>query len=86
MLQVLLWSDDAVQTATGKPPKFPQVERDYTIQANRHVFSHTLLHGANNPDTLPEIAEPRPDIWAVPQADDTPPSATGPARPAWNTT
>ena len=72
-LQVLLWSDDAVQTATGKPPKFPQVEREYTLQANRHVASHTLLTGANNPDALTEIAgSAKADLWAVTQASVTP--------------
>ena len=77
-LHVLLWSDDAVKAATGTAPKFPQAEREYSMQAIRYVSSITLLHGANNPDALPKIdAEPAPDIWAVPQSADTP------AKRAW---
>jgi cytidyltransferase-like protein len=71
-LKVLLWSDDAVQTATGKAPRFPQAEREYSMQAIRYVNSIKLLHGANNPDALPEMDGPRPDVWAVNQATDTP--------------
>jgi cytidyltransferase-like protein len=72
-LHVLLWSDDAVRAATGQAPKFPQVEREYSMQSIRYVSSITLLHGANNPDALPRIdGAAAPDIWAVTQAADTP--------------
>ena len=36
-VNVLLWSDEAVQAITGKAPKFPYAERLYFAQANRHV-------------------------------------------------
>jgi len=84
-LRALLWSDDAVQSATGAAPKFPQAEREYSLQAIRYVGAITLLHGANNPDALPAIAGgdggggggDNADIWAVTQAADTP------AKRAW---
>jgi len=34
-VEVLLWSDEAVAAATGKPPKFPLVEREYFVGAIR---------------------------------------------------
>jgi cytidyltransferase-like protein len=71
-IDLLLWSDQAVQTATGTAPKFPQVEREYFIGALRYVKNITLLDGANNPDALPNIAGAKPDVWIVPQWDDTP--------------
>jgi cytidyltransferase-like protein len=71
-IDLLLWSDQAVQTATGKAPKFPQAEREYFIGAVRYVKNITLLDGANNPDALPNIAGARPDVWVVPQWEDTP--------------
>ena len=74
-LHVLLWSDDAVRAATGQTPKFPQAEREYSLQAIRHVASIALLRGANNTEALPEIGGgggAKPDIWVVPQSADAP--------------
>jgi cytidyltransferase-like protein len=72
-LHVLLWSDSAVDTLTGKPPKFPLAERHYLLQAIRYVGSvgqiDTLPY---DPDVLPAVADLRADIWAVTEADDTP--------------
>jgi cytidyltransferase-like protein len=76
-LRVLLWSDAGVQAVTGKPPKFPQVERQYLAQAIRWVDDVTPLSGSVMADALPSYDGPRPDVWAVTQAGDTP------AKRAW---
>jgi cytidyltransferase-like protein len=69
-LHALLWSDDAVLTITGKPPKFPQSEREYVLQANRYVASVTSFAGATESDFPPPVVAPA--IWAVSQAADNP--------------
>jgi len=42
-LHVLLWSDDLVRRATGQPPKFPQEERRYLVEAIRYVGKVSLV-------------------------------------------
>ena len=37
VLHIDLWSDDAILTATGKPPKFPVAERKYLLESIRFV-------------------------------------------------
>ena len=41
---VLLWPDEAVQKLTGKPPKFPETERLYFLNAVRYVSRVILRH------------------------------------------
>ena len=36
-VHVVLWPDRDIQAATGRPPKFPQGERLYLLQAIRYV-------------------------------------------------
>jgi cytidyltransferase-like protein len=72
VLHVLLWSDEIVAAATGKPPKFPLAERHYLLQATRYVKAVSAIDNPPyDPDALPAIAGLRPDIWAVTEADDT---------------
>jgi cytidyltransferase-like protein len=70
-LRVLLWSDQAVQEVTGKPPKFPLAEREYLARAIRWVDDVSVLDGSLDPDTLPLYEGARPDAWAVTEAADT---------------
>jgi cytidyltransferase-like protein len=67
-VQAFLWSDDASRAATGKAPKFPQAEREYSLQAVRYVSALTLLSGSTDPDALPPAAAPA--IWVVPESAD----------------
>jgi cytidyltransferase-like protein len=41
-LRVLLWDDEAVVAATGRPPKFPAAERQYLLGSLRDVDSVEL--------------------------------------------
>jgi len=67
-LTVLLWNDDSVHRQTGARPKFPEAERFYVLQAIRFVSHVALTDAASNPDTLPELAEPNPQVWVVESA------------------
>ncbi len=69
-LHVQLWSDQVVEKLNGKPPKFPQSERLYFVEALRYVKFVTIVDGHFIRDVLPNSAgdsHPRlkPDIWAV---------------------
>ena len=68
---VLLWSDEAVATLTGKAPKFPYAERLYFVQALRYV-SQVIASAANiSRDALPQL-ECKTDVWAVAEKDASP--------------
>jgi cytidyltransferase-like protein len=74
-LHVLLWSDALIRNRTGQPPKFPQDERRYLVEAIRFVNRVTLVDGTGSPTELTGLAEHLsglPGIWAVDEADDTP--------------
>jgi cytidyltransferase-like protein len=66
----LLWSDDAVRSVTGKEPKFPLPEREYTLRANRNVSSITVVDKVQGGDAVPSVDGPA--IWAVPESADSP--------------
>jgi len=61
-LTVLLWPDATLQKRTGKPLKFPLVERQYFANAVRCV--HRVLEAGDvvGPDALPE--DLTANIWA----------------------
>jgi cytidyltransferase-like protein len=61
-LTVLLWSDAAIEKFTGKPPKFPFVERLYFLNAVRYVSRVVELGPEQSADQLPQNF--RADIWA----------------------
>ena len=44
-VRVLLWSDETVRALEGHPPKFPQEERLYLLQADRYVKGVRLVTG-----------------------------------------
>ena len=71
-LHVRLWSDETIQSVSNKAPKFPQAEREYTVQAIRYVSSFSVLQGAESADTLVARGDPQPELWVVPQSGDTP--------------
>ena len=67
----LLWSDDAIEKITGKPPKFPQEERLYLLESIRYIHKVIIINDAN-PDTLPESPGFKPKIWVVDEQNDNP--------------
>ena len=63
-LAVLLWTDEVIEQATGKPPKFPLAERLYFLNAVRHVSRVVPLGGGFSPDTFQISPGLQPQIWA----------------------
>lgn len=71
-VHVLLWSDQAIRSLSGKEPRFPEIERAYVVGALRYV-ARVHLSGANlDADALPELEGVAPDVWAVKEQDASP--------------
>jgi cytidyltransferase-like protein len=61
-LTVLLWPDAELEKVSGRPPKFPLVERRYFLNAVRYVSRVVEADGSTRFDSLPENLPV--DIWA----------------------
>jgi cytidyltransferase-like protein len=70
-LQVLLWSDEAVEALTGTAPRLSQEERLYFLESIRYVSRVSLAAAGVEPDALPLPVMAAPGTWAVEQADDS---------------
>lgn len=75
-LHVLLWSDALCHELTGQTPKFPQAERLYYLEAVRYVSHVHLVDALSNPDVLATVTDVTPQVWAVPEPQDTPAKQT----------
>ena len=71
-VRVLLWSDETVRALEGHPPKFPQEERLYLLQADRYVKDVRLVTGQVDRDSIPQVGGINPVIWVVEEASDNP--------------
>ena len=71
-LTVLLWTDQGIQQATGRPPKFPLAERSYFLKAVRYVSQVVAAEAGADFNALPKNL--RADLWADLE------TSTGPAR------
>ncbi len=69
-LHVLLWSDEAIQQVTGKPPKFPLAERKYYLDAVRFVHSIEVISSVAEKNLLPVTSGI--DAWIIPEKDYSP--------------
>jgi cytidyltransferase-like protein len=65
MVHVLLWADGVAEKLNGQPPKFPQAERQYFLEAIRFVSQVTLLEKLESADILPAEAAVPGSTWAV---------------------
>jgi glycerol-3-phosphate cytidylyltransferase-like family protein len=65
----MLWTDDLVRQFDGKPPKFPQAERVYFLQAIRFVRRVQVVTRQFDRNALPETAGLRPEVWAVRESE-----------------
>jgi cytidyltransferase-like protein len=68
-LTALLWSDDLIGQFHGAPPKYPEAERRYCLNAIRFVHDVRVVNQKVTTDSLPEIAGFKPDLWAMRPAD-----------------
>ena len=71
-LHVLLRPDEMVRTLEGRPPRFPQEERLYLLEADRYVSLVCLAASQADRDSIPQAGGIQPDIWAVDEASDNP--------------
>lgn len=71
-VHVGLWSDETLQGLEGKPPRFPEGERDYLLQSLRFVDQVTLVRGRIEPDTLPDLEGVQFPTWIVDEESDSP--------------
>jgi cytidyltransferase-like protein len=71
-VHVLLWSDETTRALEGRPPKFPQEERLYLVQANRYVKDVRLVTGQVDRDAVPQVGGINPEIWVVEEKNDNP--------------
>ncbi|HWW03320.1 MAG TPA: adenylyltransferase/cytidyltransferase family protein [Candidatus Acidoferrum sp.] len=62
-LTVLLWPDEALQSLTGTPPKFPLAERLYMLNAVRYVTHVIPLAASVKVNTLPKLDGFRLEVW-----------------------
>jgi len=69
-VHALVWADEIVQALEGTPPKFPLVERLYTIQAIRYVDVVTPQMQLVSQDTLPDHLLSQTEAWVVDEASD----------------
>ena len=70
-VQVFLWSDRAVERIQGTPPKFPESERRYFLEAVRYVH-RVLPCEPPDEDSLPVCQRQHPAVWVVSPANDSP--------------
>ena len=71
-VHVLLWPDEALRALEGRPPKFPEEERYYLLQADRYVKDVRLVRGQADRDSLPSVSGINPEIWVVDEASGNP--------------
>jgi cytidyltransferase-like protein len=71
LLHILLWSDGVYQQITGRNPEFPQEERKYFLESVRYVQRVILADGIVSPDEIPDMGGIKPDVWVVPESEDT---------------
>jgi hypothetical protein len=58
-----------VRRRSDSPPKFPDTERRYCLDAIRFVRAVHLVSRQSSIDELPEITGLKPDIWVMQPLD-----------------
>jgi cytidyltransferase-like protein len=66
----ILWPDADATALDGHPPRFPEDERLYFLQAIRYVDRVVVPNTPVSRDTFPEFEDIRADLWAVHEQDD----------------
>ncbi len=71
-LNVLLWTDEAMERLTGKPSMFPLPERAYFLESIRFVKGVTSTDALSGANALPMDMVTTSDAWVVSEPDDNP--------------
>lgn len=69
-VRVSLWADELVQALEGRPPKFPQAERQYIVNAIRYVDTLTVVNHLPSRDALPAKCAAVSATWVVEPTED----------------
>mgnify|MGYP000656814985 CR=1 FL=1 len=68
---VLLWPDEEVRRVCGARPRIPGVERLYQLGSIQYVQQVLFTQNAIERDALPFAEEAEPEIWIVPEDEDS---------------
>jgi cytidyltransferase-like protein len=71
-VHVGLWSDRLIKRLTGADAKFPLQERKYFLEALHYVHKVWEVDDLPDPDELPQLAGLHPDLWVLPEDEDSP--------------
>ncbi len=71
-VHLLLWPDALVEALSGRPPKFPQEERRYFLEAVRYVSAVSLPERMASADEPAWPAGLRPAMWVDDERDESP--------------
>ena len=74
-VHVQLWSDDLVTKLTGQPPKCPEAERLYMLDAIRYVDRVTLSDHVDEAMRMPLPGDLAGATWVCDQRSDHPDNA-----------
>jgi len=69
LLNVFLWNDEFIHSATGKNPEFPENERLYFLESIR--FVHKVIMVSRPSSDFSSIRNVQPSAWFVRQNDET---------------
>jgi cytidyltransferase-like protein len=71
-LTVSMWSDASFRALAGHLPEFPASERQYMLESLRYVSRVVPVEAPLGRDQIPLRRELLPDLWVVPESEDTP--------------
>jgi len=71
-VRVLLWPDETVARLSGRPVRFPEMERLYFLRGMRFVDVAEIGPPLKSPHVLPDVGPPARTIWALLPEDDAP--------------
>ncbi|MBN2590887.1 MAG: adenylyltransferase/cytidyltransferase family protein [Sedimentisphaerales bacterium] len=70
-LYVFLWSNEFIQSVTGKAPKFPDSERLYFLESIRFVHKVFIVNQPSNEMEFSAIQNINPSTWIVREDENT---------------
>ena len=71
LLNVFLWNDEFIRSATGMEPKFTENERLYFLESIRFVHKVCMVSQPSGDMDFSSIKNVHPSAWFVRQGDDT---------------
>jgi cytidyltransferase-like protein len=69
-LNIFLWTDEFIRSATGAEPKFPEKERLYFIESIRFVHKVYMISRSSSDNDFSAIRNVHPSMWFIREGDD----------------